>query len=63
MYRLYSIYMYKYHVKMYSVCIQNLVILFIDYLNRGAGWGGGARIRYSIKKIVLIRDSISEISP
>ena len=29
---------------------------------RGAGWGG-SRIRYSIKKIVLIRDSISEISP
>ena len=27
------------------------------------GWMGGSRIRYSIKKIVLIRDSISEISP
>ena len=29
-------------------------------------WGGldgGSRIRYSIKKIVLIRDSISELSP
>ena len=28
----------------------------------GAGWGG-SRIRYSIKYVVLIRDSISEISP
>ena len=27
------------------------------------GWMGGSRIRYSITKIVLIRDSISEISP
>ena len=30
----------------------------------GAGWGGGgSRIRYSIKNVVLIHDSISEISP
>ena len=30
-----------------------------------AGWGGGggSRIRYSIKNLVLIRDSVSEISP
>ena len=36
--------------------------MFIAYLG---GWmgGGGSRIRYSINKIVLIRDSISEISP
>ena len=27
------------------------------------GGGGGSRIRYSMKKFVLIRDSISEISP
>ena len=28
------------------------------------GWmGGGSRIQYSIKNVVLIRDSISEISP
>ena len=26
------------------------------------GWLGGSRIRYSIKKFVLIRDSVSEIS-
>ena len=32
-------------------------------LLRGAGWGGGSRIRYSIKNCVLIRESISEISP
>ena len=32
---------------------------------RGAGWGGGggSRIRYSIKNVVFIRDSVSEISP
>ena len=29
----------------------------------GPGWMGRSRIRYSIKKFVLIRDSISEISP
>ena len=29
----------------------------------GGGLDGGSRIRYSIKNVVLIRDSISEISP
>ena len=34
-------------------------------LNGGmdGGGGGGSRIRYSIKDLVLIRDSLSEISP
>ena len=27
------------------------------------GWMGGPRIRYSIQNVVLIRDSIREISP
>ena len=37
------------------------VIQYLSYY-RG-GWMGGSRIRYSIKKLVLIRDSVSEISP
>ena len=45
------------HIQFYTVPI----ILFLLY--GGLDGGGGSRIRYSIKKNVLIRDSISEISP
>ena len=43
-----------------TLIILKCVIMYIW----GAGWGGGgSRIRYSITNFVLIRDSISEISP
>ena len=41
--------------------ILRVVIKYVLCLMWGAGWG--SRIRYSIKNVVLIRDSISEISP
>ena len=31
-------------------------------IRRWAEWGGGSRIRYSIKQLMLIRDSVTEIS-
>ena len=51
-------------VKLYMNIINILWITFIVFVNYGGlDGGGGYRIRYSIKQIVLIRDSISEISP
>ena len=38
-------------------------ILVVCLVYDKGGWMGGSRIRYSIKNVVLIRDSISEISP
>ena len=53
--------------KIVGIFVLGLINEYVKYdwgINWGLdGGGGGSRIRYSIKKWVLIRDSISEISP
>ena len=66
------IYVYKgilYHVlnELNDVISYMYVLLcyymFVFYIVMYGGWMGGSRIQYSIKNLVLIRDSVSEISP
>ena len=51
---------YQLHTYMGTAYIHKIKSKYCKYSHVG---GGGSRIRYSINYFVLIRDSISEISP